>query len=144
MAIGMEPKPRASKTSSPARVPQDGRRIVLLVDDEADTLHSLKEFLESKLSVRVLMSGDAEAALRILRTTVPDLLIVDQLLPGMNGVALVKAARKVHPKLRAVLVTGHPNQAAALAEIGEDKLTHSFMKPLTTAPFVERLREILL
>ena len=137
---GRAPSEEGSDASQAKR---EGRKIVLLVDDEPDILHSLKEFLESKLGVRALLASDAESALRILTTVKPHLMIVDQMLPGMTGLMLIQEARKVHPTLVAVLVTGQPQQAAALVAVARDGLTHGFMKPLTTAPFVERLRELL-
>ncbi len=85
-------------------VPGAGARL-LLVDDDANVREFLADALVS-LGYRVDMLPDAEAALVALAQGAPDLMLVDFAMPGMNGAELAGAARKLHPALPIVFVTG--------------------------------------
>ena len=62
---------------------------VLVVDDNATNLKLVSDVLESE-GFRVLRAGDAETAQEIVRTTKPDLILMDIALPGMDGLTLTQ------------------------------------------------------
>ncbi len=66
---------------------------ILVVDDSAVNLKLAAAILRSE-GYRVLLATSAEQALMTLRTTVPDLALVDVQLPGMNGLELTRAIRE--------------------------------------------------
>jgi two-component system cell cycle response regulator DivK len=66
--------------------------VILLVEDHQDTRQMYAEFLSA--SFEVLSAPDGAAALEILRTARPTLMITDLSLPGMDGLELVSAVRK--------------------------------------------------
>src|SRR5207237_10361516 len=76
-----------------------------VVEDEADVREFLAEVLVS-LGHRVEPWPDGEAALAALAGAPPDLMLVDFAMPGMNGAELAVAARRLHPALPIVFVTG--------------------------------------
>jgi DNA-binding NarL/FixJ family response regulator len=59
-------------------------KTVLLIDDEEQLLEALSKYLESK-KIRVLMAQSTEEALRILQSNIPDLLIIDVMMPYQTG-----------------------------------------------------------
>ena len=70
--------------------------------------------LLEELGHTVVDAGDGPAALEILRERGDiDLLVTDYAMPGMNGVALVLAARELRPGLPALLVTGYAELPAS-------------------------------
>jgi PAS domain S-box-containing protein len=78
---------------------------ILVVDDDEDVREFLADALTS-LGHRVATLPDGEAALAALAKEAPDLLLADFAMPGMNGAELACAARRLHPALPIVFVTG--------------------------------------
>ena len=75
---------------------------VLVVDDEPDSLRVLTAMLElAEISVLVATSG--EAALELLSNVVPDLILMDGVMPGMDGFATTQKI-KARPELASVPV----------------------------------------
>lgn len=81
--------------------------MVLLVEDDELVRECLSELLDD-VGGQVIAAADAAEALeRIAADGVPDVLVTDlQLGPGMNGLALIAAARLQWPGVRAVLISG--------------------------------------
>ncbi len=78
----------------------DGIR-VLAVDDEPDSLELLRAVLEGA-GAEVKTASSAPQALECLRRSVPDVLIADIGMPGMDGLALIRAIRQEDGPARAV------------------------------------------
>jgi CheY-like chemotaxis protein len=88
--------------------------IVLLVDDDSDFRSVLGEILRDE-GCHVEEAADGEEALHMLESIVPDLLMVDLMMPVLNGWSLF-AAIEGRPELRDVTVvflTGVPQMAPA-------------------------------
>jgi CheY-like chemotaxis protein len=86
--------------------PSESLRI-LLVDDEELVRNATAEMLEFG-GHEVDEAASAAAALQILRQRRDyDAIIVDYMMPGLNGVALVSEARAITPDLPALLITGY-------------------------------------
>lgn len=78
---------------------------ILIVDDDPGSLVLLPAILEDTgLAVQTIQS--AREALRLIEERPPDLLITDLRMPELNGLDLLRAARRTHPDLRAVVITG--------------------------------------
>lgn len=68
---------------------------ILLVDDDADTLKFLKLFVK-KLGFEALEAPDGMTALRVAHEQHPDLIILDVMMPGMDGFEVARTLRR-HP-----------------------------------------------
>jgi DNA-binding response OmpR family regulator len=79
-------------------------RSVLWVDDEAELLESHRLFLSEK-GYRVQMARNATDALELLRQHAYDILLLDEQMPGMRGIARVREARELAPSMPVVMVT---------------------------------------
>jgi CheY-like chemotaxis protein len=90
---------------------------VLVVDDDPLVLMNISAMLED-LGHEVLEATSGQQALRILRRSAEtiDLVITDQIMPGMTGVQLIEAIRAAHSELPVILASGY-------TELPEDKLT---------------------
>lgn len=89
---------------------------VLVVDDEA----SIRDLLTSTLALveyDVETAPDARAAVARLRAATYDLLVTDLRLPGMDGLALIREARRLAPTLPVIIVTAYSTEASAIDAI---------------------------
>ncbi len=82
-----------------------GKKLIYMVDDEPMLLELTKAIL-SGYQVEVFRSG--EAALKAYHSAqqMPDLLITDFAMNGMNGLQLLEQCRKLHPQQKALLLSG--------------------------------------
>ncbi|MBF8283302.1 MAG: zraR 7, partial [Anaerolineales bacterium] len=79
---------------------------LLIVDDEVELLTVLSETL-SREGFEVVGASSGSEALEVLREQpVFDLLLTDLMMPGLDGLALLKAALEIDPQLVGVMMTG--------------------------------------
>ncbi len=80
---------------------------VLLVDDETEFVNTLQE----RLRLRDMDSDvayDGEQALQLFKTDdVPDVVILDLKMPGIDGMEVLRRIRKAYPKVQVIMLTGH-------------------------------------
>jgi signal transduction histidine kinase/CheY-like chemotaxis protein len=80
---------------------------VLLVDDEEIVRRATAEML-CDIGYTVVEAGSGAEALRLMREgTACDIIVSDYLMPGMNGVDLIRHARELSPSLPAMLISGY-------------------------------------
>jgi PAS domain S-box-containing protein len=98
--------------------PRSEPAVVLLAEDDPDIRAALCRILKRK-GYSVLVAADAAQALQIAREHRGriDLMLSDQLLPDAKGVDTIAGVRALWPKLRAVLVSGHPDRPEAPPDI---------------------------
>src|SRR5438128_1945208 len=82
---------------------------ILAVDDQQDSLVSVRNLLERE-GHRVLTAESGEQALTVLKTTEVSLMIVDYVMPRMNGAQLVRAVRSFDPFVQIILQTGYAGE----------------------------------
>ncbi len=99
---------------------------ILIVDDDPLVADSLGVFLKSR-GYHVEVQTDAHRAVRELKSgTSVDLLLTDVNMPGMDGFALLREARKIDPSLVVVMLTGYgtiESAVNAMREGAEDYVT---------------------
>jgi CheY-like chemotaxis protein len=107
LARGAGPgSPAAPQAASPATAR------ILLVEDDLTVRQVTAESLRSA-GLTVVETADGAAALALLRAgEAVDAVVSDLSMPGMDGVALVRAAQQLRPGLPAVLITGFATRSA--------------------------------
>lgn len=103
---------------------------ILVIDDEEHML-ALFESVLRKEGYVVECSGSAEDALHVLTTRDFDLTISDLLLPGMDGLALLRRVKGLRPTLPYVLLTGYGTVRSAV-EAMKKGATDYLTKPVDT------------
>lgn len=85
------------------------RPLALFVDDDGDTLDSIWTLLKAELpQINVLGVHGAEAGLRAVESTYPDIIVADLRMPKMDGLVFLREAGRRHPKVPLILTTGAP------------------------------------
>lgn len=110
--------------------------ILLSVDDDADVLRAIERDLRTHYgaSYRVLASDGPEQALDLLkqlkvRNDSVALLLADQRMPKMDGVAFLKEAMQIFPDAKRALLTAYADTSAAIGAINEANIHFFFLKP---------------
>jgi CheY-like chemotaxis protein len=81
---------------------------ILVIDDEPFVLEALKRVLATT-GVAVIGASTADAGLTAIAESPVDLIIIDVVLPGMDGVAAIKLIRRDHPGLPIIAISGGGN-----------------------------------
>jgi DNA-binding NtrC family response regulator len=103
---------------------------ILVIDDEEHML-ALFESVLGKEGYVVEGSGSAEDALHLLETKEFDLIVSDLLLPGLDGLALLRQVKGIRPTLPYILLTGHGTVRSAV-EAKKEGATDYLTKPVDT------------
>lgn len=128
----------ARKGASPHARPR-----VLVADDEA----SIRELLSKTLALAeydVDLAHDGRSALERVRTTEYDLLITDLKMPGVDGLSVIREARRFRPELPIIIITGFSTEASAIEALNlgvSGYLTKPFRVPKVLATAAKALGE---
>ena len=94
------------------------RTRVLVVDDEEIVRESLCDWLES-VDYKVESAESGEEALKIIKEKKINIMLSDLVMPGINGIELMKKAKKIVPSLSTVIITAHATIQTAITAIRE-------------------------
>jgi DNA-binding NtrC family response regulator len=86
---------------------------VLLVDDDPDFCEALGDRLRSQ-GYHVTVAARGHEALRLCREEAPAIVLLDLVLPGLDGMAVLETIRRESPDVPVVVITGHGTIARAV------------------------------
>jgi excisionase family DNA binding protein len=135
----IRPAPTAARIPTPAAA----RPRVLVVDDEA----SIRDLLAKTLALAeydVDLAPDGRAALERLRIIPYDLLITDLKMPGVDGLTVIKEARRLKADIPVIIITGFSTEASAIEAVNlgvSGYLTKPFRVPRVLAAAAKALGE---
>jgi excisionase family DNA binding protein len=141
-------RPRASRSglasaARPVPAAAAGRPRVLVVDDEA----SIRDLLAKTLALAeydVDLAPDGRTALERLRILPYDLLITDLKMPGVDGLAVIREARRLKADIPVIIITGFSTEASAIEAVNlgvSGYLTKPFRVPRVLAAAAKALGE---
>jgi len=141
---GGGPRPAPATPATPAR-PASGaaRPRVLVVDDEA----SIRDLLSKTLALAeydVDVSPDGRSALERMRLYPYDLLIADLKMPGMDGLTVIREAKRYKADLPVIIITGFSTESSAIEAVNlgvAGYLTKPFRVPQVLAAAAKALGE---
>jgi excisionase family DNA binding protein len=107
---------RSNSPTTPAKAPSSTRARVLVVDDEQIVRDLLLVTLASA-DYEVESAPDGTRAIQMLRAAPFDLLITDVRMPGTDGLAVVREARRQSNSMSIVIITGASSEAIAIEAI---------------------------
>jgi DNA-binding NtrC family response regulator len=79
---------------------------VLFVDDEEDFVRTMAERMEMR-EVGSDVALDGEQALQMLEGEVPDVMVLDLRMPGIDGLEVLRRVKKMYPQMEVIIMTGH-------------------------------------
>ncbi len=108
---------------------------VLIVDDEDHFRSALAKQLEVR-GYRVKDTNNGEDAIKIVRHKNPDIVILDQKMPGMDGIQTLKELKKIRPEVQVIMLTGHGSATSARVS-GKYDVFRYLAKPCVISELVE-------
>jgi excisionase family DNA binding protein len=140
-------RPRGERGAAPAGTERKARAVdqprVLVVDDEA----SIRELLSKTLALAeydVDTAQDGRAAIERLRLGQYDLLIADLKMPGVDGLSVIREAKRLNGSLPVIIITGFSTESSAIEAVNlgvAGYLTKPFRVPQVLAAAARALGE---
>jgi DNA-binding response OmpR family regulator len=116
---------------------------ILIADDEPNIVISL-EFLMKREGHAVSIARDGPSALEAIRSTRPDLVLLDVMMPGMSGFEVCQAVRADEAlagvKILMLSAKGRDTDIAKGSALGADAY---MTKPFSTRELADKVRELL-
>lgn len=117
------------------------RSKVLIVDDEKDFL----EAIVARFRLRGFAAqgaSDGQTALDNLRMELPEVVVLDLKMPGLDGLEVLRCIKRDHPKVEVVILTGHGSPEAGMEGVSLGAFAY-LVKPVKISELVEKVEEAL-
>ena len=116
----------ATQTAAPVDRPR-----VLVADDDPDVLDTLAEIL-AMTDCAVDTVADGRTAVERLRVSFYHLVVTDLMMPGLDGIAVSREAKRLWPAIKVIIVTAYPSQSTAIdaVNIGVDGYVTKPFRPI--------------
>ena len=114
---------------------------ILIVDDEKDLCDILFRMLK-KNGFRPIVANDGVKALEMIQLGMPEIVLLDVMMPGMDGMEVLRRSKKLNPRLPVMMFTaygGIDGAVQAIKEGADDYLS----KPVDHGELVDKLRRAL-
>lgn len=132
----------ASPDNSALSAPTSTDFSVLVVDDSPVDRAFVSTFLKKRMRATVTTATDGVAALSMIASSPPDIVLTDLQMPEMDGLSLVESIRRDYPFLPTVLMTAHGSEEIALAALRSGAASYVNKRNLA-ASVEEILRDVL-
>lgn len=113
---------------------------ILVIDDQPDVAHVVAEVLESE-GHQAQVAGSGEEGLRVIEQSPPDAVFLDVVMPGIDGLEVLRRIRATRPHLPVILLSGTvtQRQVETARELG---VTDVLRKPAALTHFAEALARV--
>jgi DNA-binding NtrC family response regulator len=114
---------------------------ILIVDDEKDLCDILFRMLK-KNGFRPIVANDGVKALEMIQLGMPEIVLLDVMMPGMDGMEVLRRSKKLNPRLPVMMFTAYGGIDAAVQAIKEGADDY-LSKPVDHGELVDKLRRAL-
>ncbi len=117
---------------------KSGRQCVLLIDDE----DRIVNFLAMKLKIsgyEVLCADEGEKGLELAKTAEPDIMLLDIIMPGIDGVEVLRRLRQFS-NIPVIVLSAKDNISAEVLSLGANSV---MSKPFNPDELMSRIRTLL-
>lgn len=126
-----------SQTTGNAPLPK-----ISVVDDDPDLLAFFKDLADAGHFVLLGAYSSAREALTCLPQSRPDVVFMDLRLPDMSGIECTKRLTTLFPRLKIILITGHPEPSVLVQALGAGAVGF-ILKPCTIDETLAVIKEVL-
>lgn len=112
---------------------------LLIVDDEPDAVNSLKRFFSVR-DFEISSASSGGEALDILKSQEVDRVLLDIVMPGMNGNEVAEIIKYKYPSVKIFIVTAYPQEGAKM--IQKNGIKGLLLKPCTILDIYTQITDI--
>ena len=114
---------------------------VLIVDDHQVVRLGIQTFLTRQPDISVIgEAGSGEEALRLAADQVPDVVLMDLIMPGMDGVETTRRLKQISPESQVIILTSYHEDEHIFPAIRAGALSY-LLKDVGTADLAEAVRK---
>ena len=117
------------------------KKTILVVDDEPHIVLGLRDALEFE-GFRVISAGDGQSGVALARAETPDAIVLDLMLPDVNGYAVCEQLRRINAQVPIVMLTARSQETDKIRGLdagADDYVT----KPFSVNELIARMRAVL-
>lgn len=115
---------------------------ILIVDDDQDICEYMKTMLEATGGYEVRTLSDSTQAVELVRAELFHVLIIDLMMPQLDGISLVQQIRRIDSDIAIIVFTGYPSVDTAVEAL-KLNVSDYIRKPFDIEEFREKLVDIL-
>lgn len=113
---------------------------ILIVDDHSMVREGLKRFLGTEPDFEVIEAADGDSAVELAKAHQPDVILIDLVLPGVDGIAATARCLEVSPGSKVVILTSFPDDDKVLPAIRAGALSY-LLKDVSAEELVRAVRD---
>lgn len=114
---------------------------VMLVDDHDMVRQGVRAFLEAQLDLNIVSEASSgEEAVRLAQEYIPDVVLMDLVMPGMNGVDATREIKRVSPRTQVVILTSYHEDENIFPALRAGAISYT-LKDIRSAELAEIIRK---
>jgi DNA-binding NarL/FixJ family response regulator len=122
-------------------MPEQAKTTIVLADDHQVVRQGLKALLDAEPDLRVVgEAGDGLQAIRRVEMLCPRVLVLDLMMPGLNGLDVVRQLKRGSPHTQVVILSMYANEAYVLEALSNGASAY-VLKDSSSADLVHAVRE---
>jgi DNA-binding NarL/FixJ family response regulator len=122
-------------------MPEQNKTTIVLADDHQVVRQGLKALLDAEPDLRVVgEAGDGLQAIRRVELTSPKVLVLDLMMPGLNGLDVIPQVKKCSPHTQVVILSMYSNEAYVLEALSSGASGY-VLKDSSSTDLVQAVRE---
>jgi len=121
--------------------PSDSKVTVVVIDDDPNFLELISLILSRK-GYCVVVATSARKGLEIIAARNPELVLLDYMMPEMDGLSALREIKSRYPDISVVMFTGNGNEEIAV-ELMKEGAAEYILKPFNSSSLLERLDNVL-
>jgi DNA-binding response OmpR family regulator len=114
---------------------------VLIIDDEEELAAVLADRLEFR-GMKAQTAPDGETALKMIKSDPPNIVLLDLMLPGMNGLEILKIINSLELNIPVILLTGYGSKEMTLEGMNLGAFDY-IMKPCDFDGLISKIQEAI-
>jgi two-component system response regulator NreC len=116
---------------------------IVLADDHRVVREGLRALLEAEADLNVIGdAGDGLSAIRLVNRLKPDVLLLDLMMPGLNGQEVTRQVRKSSPKTRVIVLSMHSSEPYVM-EVLRNGAAGYVLKDASYTDLIRAIREVM-